>query len=67
MWLDLSTGVNPWPWPIPEALPDAAWRCLPSRAAEVALLAAARDAYAIPADAVIVAAPGSWRQREPSP
>jgi cobalamin biosynthesis protein CobC len=59
MWLDLSTGVNPWPWPVPEALPDTAWRCLPSRTAEVALLAAARDAYAIPADADIVAAPGT--------
>jgi cobalamin biosynthesis protein CobC len=59
MWLDLSTGVNPWPWPIPDALPDAAWRCLPSSAAEDALLAAAREAYAIPADADIVAAPGT--------
>jgi cobalamin biosynthesis protein CobC len=59
MWLDLSTGVNPWPWPVPEALPDAVWRCLPSRAAEEALLAAARKTYAIPADADIVAAPGT--------
>jgi cobalamin biosynthesis protein CobC len=59
MWLDLSTGVNPWPWPVPEALPDAAWRCLPSRAAEEALLAAARVAYEIPAGAEIVAAPGT--------
>jgi cobalamin biosynthesis protein CobC len=59
MWLDLSTGVNPWPWPIPETLPDAAWRCLPSRDAEQALLAAARVAYAIPDAAGIVAAPGT--------
>jgi cobalamin biosynthesis protein CobC len=44
MWLDLSTGVNPWPWPVPEALPDAVWRCLP---------------YAVPDDAEIVAAPGT--------
>jgi cobalamin biosynthesis protein CobC len=59
MWLDLSTGVNPWPWPVAEALPDAVWRGLPSRGAEEALLAAARIAYAIPAGAEIVAAPGT--------
>ena len=21
-WLDLSTGINPWPWPIPQHLPE---------------------------------------------
>jgi len=59
MWLDLSTGVNPWPWPIPADLPDAVWQRLPSRAAEEALIAAARDAYSIPAGAEVVAAPGT--------
>ena len=59
MWLDLSTGINPWPWPIPADLPDTAWQRLPSRAAGEALIAAARDAYAVPAGAEIVAAPGT--------
>jgi len=58
MWLDLSTGVNPWPWPVPE-LPDEAWQRLPSRADEAALIAAARTAYAVPAGAEIVAAAGT--------
>jgi hypothetical protein len=40
MWLDLSTGVNPWPWPTHDALPDAVWCCQPSRRAEESLLAA---------------------------
>jgi cobalamin biosynthetic protein CobC len=59
MWLDLSTGINPWPWSIPADLPGAVWQCLPSRAAEEALIAAARDAYAAPAGAGVVAAPGT--------
>jgi cobalamin biosynthesis protein CobC len=59
MWLDLSTGVNPWPWPLPPDLPSAAWQHLPSRAAEDALIAAARGAYAVPVDAGVVAAPGT--------
>ena len=59
MWLDLSTGVNPWPWPIPADLPDVAWQRLPSRADEAGLLAAARAAYAVPAAAEIVAAAGT--------
>src|ERR1700722_4484791 len=59
MWLDLSTGVNPWPWPIPADLPGAAWQRLPSRADEETLIAAAREAYAVPAGAGIVAAAGT--------
>ena len=59
MWLDLSTGVNPWPWPIPADLPDAAWQRLPSRVDEEALIVAAREAYAVPAGAEIVAAAGT--------
>ncbi len=27
-WLDLSTGLNPWPWPVPP-VPDEAWHRLP--------------------------------------
>ena len=59
MWLDLSTGVNPWSWPIPVHLPADIWQRLPSRADEEALIAAAREAYAIPAGAGIVAAAGT--------
>jgi cobalamin biosynthetic protein CobC len=59
MWLDLSTGVNPWPWPIPADLPGALWQRLPSRADEENLIAAAREAYAVPADAEVVAASGT--------
>jgi cobalamin biosynthetic protein CobC len=57
-WLDLSTGINPWPWPI-RKLPDSAWQRLPSRADEQALLAAARTAYRVPDSAGIVAAGGT--------
>lgn len=57
-WLDLSTGINPNPYPIPP-LPDDAWQRLPSRADDSALLAAARRAYAVPDDVDIVAAPGT--------
>jgi len=57
-WLDLSTGINPNPYPLPP-LPDDVWRRLPSRADEDALLAAAQRAYAVPDDTGIVAAPGT--------
>jgi cobalamin biosynthetic protein CobC len=59
MWLDLSTGVNPWPWPIPADMPGALWQRLPSRADEENLIAAAREAYAVPAGAEVVAASGT--------
>ncbi len=57
-WLDLSTGINPWPWPI-RKLPDVVWQRLPSRADEQALLAAARAAYRVSETAGIVAAGGT--------
>jgi cobalamin biosynthetic protein CobC len=59
MWLDLSTGINPSSWPIPADLPGAVWQRLPSPADEGALIAAARDAYSVPAAGEVVAAPGS--------
>lgn len=58
-WLDLSTGINPCPWPLPTALAADAWLRLPSRAENDALLAAARAAYMVPAGVDIVAAPGT--------
>lgn len=57
-WLDLSTGINPWPYPI-RKLPDSAWQRLPARADEQALLAAARATYRVPEGAGIVAAGGT--------
>ena len=59
MWLDLSTGINPRPWPIPAPLPDTLWQRLPSRADQDALIAAARMAYNVPAGVEIAAASGS--------
>lgn len=58
LWLDLSTGINPRPWPIP-TLPQAIWQRLPSRADETILLDAARVAYGIPDGVAIAAAPGT--------
>jgi len=57
-WLDLSTGLNPWPYPLPE-IAAAAWHRLPGADAERALLAAAAGRWRVPETARIVAAPGS--------
>jgi cobalamin biosynthetic protein CobC len=58
-WLDLSTGINPHPWPIPPDLRQADWTRLPAQADLGALLAAARGAYGVPAGSAIVAASGT--------
>lgn len=57
-WVDLSTGINPIPYPLP-ALPLSLWTRLPGADDEAALIEAARAAYRVPADAGIVAAPGT--------
>lgn len=57
-WVDLSTGINPIPYPLP-ALPLSLWTRLPGADDEAALLAAARAAYHVPAHVDIVAAPGT--------
>lgn len=57
-WLDLSTGINPDPWPVPD-LPAHAWAALPGQPDMDALLAAARRAYGVHPDNGIVAAPGT--------
>jgi cobalamin biosynthetic protein CobC len=57
-WLDLSTGVNPVPYPPPPApLNDLAR--LPGRDDLAALIDAARRAYGIPVRAAVVATPGT--------
>lgn len=57
-WIDLSTGINPIPYPLP-ALPLSLWQRLPAADDEAALLAAARNTYRVPAGSGIVAAPGT--------
>lgn len=57
-WLDLSTGINPCPYP-PPPLPESAWTQLPQRDREEALLAAARAQYRVASMAGIVAGPGT--------
>jgi cobalamin biosynthetic protein CobC len=57
-WIDLSTGINPVPYPV-VALPADAWSRLPTQGDERALLAAAAAHYRIRDAATIVAAPGT--------
>lgn len=57
-WLDLSTGINPVPYPL-GAIDGGAWTALPDRGAMAALEAAARRFWAVPDDAALIAAPGA--------
>jgi cobalamin biosynthetic protein CobC len=57
-WLDLSTGINPVPYPVGDILP-AAWNDLPDERAFAALEIAARKFWNIPDKAAIVTAPGA--------
>ncbi len=57
-WLDLSTGINPVPYPMPE-LPADAWTALPDKAAFQALTGAARTFWNVPDGAEILPAPGA--------
>ncbi|MEM5584832.1 threonine-phosphate decarboxylase CobD [Roseibium sp. AS2] len=58
-WLDLSTGINPYAYPLPEDLPASAWTRLPAKAAEERLATAARLAYRVPDHLGLVTAPGT--------
>lgn len=58
-WLDLSTGINPWPYPVPAKLSNEAWQRLPSQVDERALLSAARRAYQVSDQTELVAAAGT--------
>jgi cobalamin biosynthetic protein CobC len=57
-WIDLSTGINPEPYPIGE-VPASAWTRLPQPADLTALEIVARHAYGAGVSAEIVAAPGT--------
>ncbi len=57
-WIDLSTGINPVPYPVGDIAPEA-WTALPDEAAMSRLLAAARDFWAVPDAADVIATPGA--------
>ncbi len=57
-WLDLSTGINPQPYPF-IAPPAAAWQRLPQQSEVDALNDAAARRYGVTDPACVVAAPGS--------
>lgn len=57
-WLDLSTGINPVPYPIGEIDPEA-WTALPDSHAQDKLISAARQFWDVPDAAQIIAAPGA--------
>ena len=57
-WIDLSTGINPVPYPVPELAEDV-WTALPDEGAVTALEVAARDFWMVPEEAALLAAPGA--------
>jgi cobalamin biosynthetic protein CobC len=57
-WIDLSTGINPVPYPVGD-IPPEAWTRLPEPSNQHALEEAARAAYGATSRASIVAAPGT--------
>lgn len=57
-WLDLSTGINPVPYPVGTFTSDA-WTALPDRAAFDRLIDAARSFWSVPENAEIVPAQGA--------
>jgi len=57
-WIDLSTGINPIAWPVPD-IALARYQRLPLAEERAQLTAAAADAYGLPANAAIVPVPGS--------
>jgi cobalamin biosynthesis protein CobC len=57
-WIDLSTGVSPFPYPLPPIAPQA-WSRLPDADALIALEAAAARAYGAPRGLAVVAGAGT--------
>ncbi len=71
-WIDLSTGISPWSYPVPQ-LPGEAFQRLPDGSALQRLIELARTCYRAPRAAEVVALPGTdtglsilpWLFREP--
>ena len=57
-WIDLSTGINPTPYPLGD-LPADCWNALPDEAAFAALETAARRFWHVPDTAAVLPAPGA--------
>ncbi|MDE4146194.1 MAG: threonine-phosphate decarboxylase CobD [Pseudophaeobacter sp. bin_em_oilr2.035] len=57
-WIDLSTGINPAPYPLP-CFTEADWSALPDSAASHDLHQAARRFWNVPEGAEILSAPGA--------
>jgi len=57
-WLDLSTGINPTPYPVGDVAAGS-WTALPDQGAFEALEQAARAFWNIPDSAAVLAAPGA--------
>lgn len=57
-WIDLSTGINPDPYPV-TGLKTQDWTALPDMAAHQSLIRAARKLWAVPDAAAILPAPGA--------
>lgn len=57
-WIDLSTGINPLPYPV-SGLADEDWTALPDHGAFERLTAAARTFWSVPDNAAILPAPGA--------
>ncbi len=57
-WSDLSTGINPFPYPIPD-LPHESWTALPDQGALDQLITAARSFWHVPDGAGILPVPGA--------
>ena len=56
-WIDLSTGINPWPWHI-DTLPNTSFHHLPTRTAYNACRKAMANSFGAPQDSLVLA-PGS--------
>ncbi|WP_136636520.1 threonine-phosphate decarboxylase [Pseudooceanicola onchidii] len=56
-WIDLSTGINPVPYPLGD-IPPGAWTDLPDQAAAQAFVTAARRFWRCPEGAALIAVPG---------
>ncbi|MGB2247822.1 MAG: threonine-phosphate decarboxylase CobD [Alcanivorax sediminis] len=55
-WLDLSTGISPWSWPVPP-VPEAVWQRLPEE--DDGLMTRCRSVFSLPEEVGCLPVPGS--------